>query len=109
MLCVSPDFIDKTSQEHAPHRVLAQLVQVSQENSVNGYDIHYMEIDELTLPVCYCKLNISDEGIAWEFAVQFASERRGSVVEVYVVNAIDKTPVSGYKDKKISNFEFLKL
>lgn len=75
------------------------------ENVINGFAIHYLEVDELRLPIRYCKQNFDDENDAWEFASKFAKEMWGKVVDVYVVFSLDKTPVEDYELKKISNFD----
>lgn len=79
----------------------------AQEPQESGFDIHYKEVAELHFYPHYCKQNFTDEKVAWDFAVQFAKDKRGSIVDVYVVNSRDKKPVKDYECKKISNLEFV--
>lgn len=72
-----------------------------------GFDIHYMEIDELFVTTNYCQKKFELEETAWDAAMVFAELNRGKYVNIYVVYSFNKLAVPDVDTKKILNFEYL--
>lgn len=72
-------------------------------NSLSGFDIHYMEVDELVITRNYCGKKFDSESIAWEYAKTFAESNSTRFLNIFVVYADTHNPVINYKSKRFMN------
>ena len=72
-----------------------------------GFFVHFERVEGAMLASDYFpepnEEPILTEELAWMLASEFAARTTGKCVNVYVVRALDFTPVPGYETRKIKN------